>query len=157
MAAPQVVAQNQAPAPAPVARPVCGNCGTIDSVTPVQHQGKANGIGAVAGGVAGALLGHQVGNGNGKTLATVLGGVAGGFAGNAIEKNVRKETVYSVHLTMEDGSSRTLELASAPPVGAKVTVEGNTLRTSNGAIVGGPAPAQARPAPATGSYNVNPG
>lgn len=148
------------PAPVPVVavatpapKPICGNCGTIDGITPVQHQGKANGLGAVAGGVAGALLGHQVGDGTGKQLATVLGGVAGGLAGNALEKNAKKVTVYSVHLSMEDGSSRTVELQSAPPMGTKVIVDGNTLRGTDGSILGGPAPAAAKPVAADPGRN----
>ena len=157
-----VAAASQSPVAAavqaPAQKPICGNCGTVDGVTPVERQGKANGVGAVAGGVAGALLGHEVGSGGGKTLATVLGGVAGGLAGNAIEKKVRKEIVYSVHVAMEDGSSRTLELPTAPPMGAKVTVDGNILHGSDGSVLGGPPPAKPRPAPtANDSVNRNPG
>jgi outer membrane lipoprotein SlyB len=121
-------------APAPVvaqapARPVCANCGTIEAVTPVTRPGKgASGVGTVAGGVLGGVLGHQVGNGSGKDLATVLGAVGGAVAGNAVEKNIKKETVYSVRVHMQDGSTRTIEQATAPAVGAKVRVEGSTLR-----------------------------
>ena len=132
---------------APPPKPVCGNCGTVETVTPVQRQGQANGVGAVAGGVVGAVLGNQVGQGNGKTLATILGGVAGGVAGNAIEKNVKKETVYSVRVHMEDGSVRTLEQATPPAVGAKVTVDGNVLRSPEGLVLSGP-PQVAPPRPA---------
>ena len=154
--APSVAGVAPAPSPYPapaavVAAPICGNCGAIESVTPIERTTKADGpgIGAVGGGVLGAVLGNQVGQGNGRTAATILGAVGGGFAGNAIEGKMRKETVYEVGVRMEDGSRRTVELARAPPVGSQVTVEGSTLRTRDGASYGPkppPAPVSAQPA-----------
>lgn len=114
-----------------VAKPVCVNCGTVESVTPIQRDGTAGGIGAVTGGVLGAVVGNQVGGGNGKTLATILGAVGGGFAGNTVEKKMKKETVYQVQVHMEDGSTRTLEQGTPTLVGAKVIVEGNTLQPAS--------------------------
>lgn len=130
------------PAPAVVAQ-VCTFCGSIESVTPVQRSTKPAGvgIGTVAGGVLGAVVGNQVGQGNGRTVATILGAIGGGFAGNAVEKNVRTETVYQVGLRMEDGSRRTVEVAQPPSVGSRVTVEGSSLRTNDGVIYRAPAPA----------------
>jgi outer membrane lipoprotein SlyB len=132
--------------------PVCHVCGAIESVTPVERSTKPAGvgIGTVAGGVLGAVLGNQVGHGGGRTAATILGAVGGGFAGNAIEGHVRKETVYQVGVRMEDGSQRLVEVARAPSVGSRVTVEGNVLRTNDGATYGPkppPAPVAAQPAP----------
>ena len=117
----------------PVAYPqasVCATCGSVESVTAVQRPGKPSpiSVGSVAGGVIGAALGNQVGRGNGRTLATVLGAVGGGFAGHAIEGQVRKETVYQVGVRMEDGSRRSVESATAPAVGSRVTVDGNSLQ-----------------------------
>ena len=117
----------------PVAYPqvsVCATCGSVESVTAVERPGKPSpiSVGSVAGGVIGAALGNQVGRGNGRTLATVLGAVGGGFAGHAIEGQVRKETVYQVGVRMEDGSRRTIESATAPAVGSRVTVDGNGLQ-----------------------------
>ena len=117
----------------PVAYPqasVCASCGSVESVTAIERPGKPSAIsvGSVAGGVIGAALGNQVGRGNGRTLATVLGAVGGGFAGHAIEGQVRKETVYQVGVRMEDGSRRTVESATAPAVGSRVTVDGNGLQ-----------------------------
>ena len=128
-----------APAPAlvaVVAAPICGNCGAVESVTPVERTTKADGpgVGAVAGGVAGAVLGNQVGNGNGRTVATILGAIGGGFAGNAIEKNMKKETVYQVGVRMEDGSRRTIEVAQPPSVGSKITVDGSGMRSNDGVV-----------------------
>jgi outer membrane lipoprotein SlyB len=134
------------PAPQPVAaaapvKAVCANCGTVEAVTPVVREGKGSGVGIVAGGVVGAVLGNQVGQGNGRTAATVLGAVGGGWAGNKIEKQVKKDTVYAVRVRMEDGSVRNMQQATAPSVGAQVTVDGNTLRASGGAVYA-PAPEQ---------------
>ena len=115
--------------PAPmVVKPICANCGTVTVVTPIQRDGVGGGGGAIAGGVLGAVVGNQIGNGNGKALATLLGAVGGGFAGNAVEKKMKKETVYEVQVRMEDGSTRTLEQATPASVGAKVVIEGNTLQ-----------------------------
>lgn len=131
-------------APVVAAAPVCSVCGSVESVTPVERSAKpaGPGVGTVAGGVLGAVLGNQVGRGDGRTVATILGAVGGGFAGNAIEGKMRKETVYQVGVRMEDGSRRTVEVARAPSVGSRVTVEGSTLRTNDGATYG-PKPAPA--------------
>lgn len=116
---------------------VCASCGTVEAVTPVQRQGKVNGVdvgnttiglGTVAGGVVGGLVGNQMGGGNGKTAMTVLGVAGGAFAGNQIEKNMKKVTVYEVRVRMDDGSVRNMELSSSVAVGAKVIVEGKNLR-----------------------------
>ncbi len=129
-AQPRPVAQ----APKPV---VCADCGTVEAVTAVQRQGEVNGVavgnttvglGTVAGGVVGGLLGNQVGGGNGKTAMTVLGAAGGAFAGNAIEKNMKKVTVYQVRVRMHDGSTRNVEVSSSIPVGSRVIVEGKNLR-----------------------------
>ena len=143
------VAPAPAPMPAPVAvvaAPICGNCGAIESVTPIERTTKADGpgVGAVGGGVLGAVLGNQVGQGNGRTVATILGAIGGGFAGNAIEKNMKKETVYQVGVRMDDGSRRTVEVAQAPAVGSKVTVEGSSLHSRDGGVYRAPAPVAQR-------------
>ncbi len=112
------------------AAPACATCGTIESVRPVTRKGDASGVGAVAGGVVGAVLGNQVGGGSGRTAATVVGAIGGGFAGNEIEKRTNSTTVYEVRVKMDDGSVRTLEQAQAPQTGARVSVEGKTLKAA---------------------------
>ena len=62
------------------------------------------------GGVLGGVVGHQAGGGSGKTALTVLGAIGGGLAGHEVEKRVRSETVYDVHVRMEDGSTRTFRM-----------------------------------------------
>ncbi len=135
-----------APAPAPVVAQVCTSCGSVESVTPVTRTTKPDGpgVGMVAGGVAGAVLGNQVGRGNGRAAATVLGAIGGGWAGNAIERNVRKETVYQVGVRMDDGSRRTIEVAQPPAVGSQVTVNGSTIRSNEGGVYNPPAPVTQR-------------
>lgn len=144
--------------PAP-ARTICTVCGTVESVNMVERKPAGSGLGAVAGGVAGAVLGNQIGKGSGRTAATVLGAVGGGVAGNVIERNIKKQTVYQIAVRMEDGSLRTVEKAAPVTVGTRVTVDGSSLRTSDGMLVPGlppPAPAaqpQATPNPGyTGGY-----
>jgi outer membrane lipoprotein SlyB len=110
------------------AQPVCKNCGTIESVTPVTRKGQASGVGAVAGGVLGGVVGNQFGKGNGRAAMTVLGALGGGVAGHHVERNMKKTTVYAVRVRMQDGSSKTIEQANAPAVGARVVVDGNAVR-----------------------------
>jgi outer membrane lipoprotein SlyB len=106
----------------------CTSCGTVEAVTPFTRPGQGSGVGMVGGAVVGGVLGNQVGKGSGRAVATVLGAAGGGWAGNTIEKNMKKTTAYSVRVRMQDGSSRTIEQNAAPMVGAKVTVDGGTLR-----------------------------
>lgn len=136
------------PAPVAQAQPVCVNCGTVEAVTPVQRDAKSgSGLGVVAGGALGAVVGNQIGKGGGRAVATILGAVGGGLAGNAIEKNMKKETVYQVQVRMEDGSIRTLQQPNPATVGAKVTVDGGVLHSADQrAWTPSPAPALPRPA-----------
>lgn len=112
---------------------VCASCGTVESVTPIQREAAPSGAGAAVGAVLGGVLGNQVGGGSGKTLATIAGIFGGGIAGNAVEKTMKKETVYQVVIRMEDGSLRRVEQSSPAAVGARVTVEGNTISPASNA------------------------
>lgn len=132
----------QAPEPA---RAICMSCGTVESVGAVQREAPASGVGAVAGGVLGAVVGNQVGKGGGRTAATVLGAVGGGLLGNTVEKRMQKTTVYQIGVRMENGQLRTVERAAPVSVGSRVTLEGDTLRTADGAAV--PEVPQRAPAP----------
>lgn len=125
-------AANAPVAAAQPAPPPCAVCGHVESVRPVQRAQRATGVGAVAGGVVGGLVGNQFGHGNGRTATTVLGAVGGGFAGNAIEKHVRTVTVYQVGVRMQNGTLRTVETKTAPPVGKPVTLRGGVLRPADG-------------------------
>lgn len=115
--------------PPKAAKVVCAQCGTVQSVTPVQREAaKGSGVGVLVGGALGGLLGNQVGGGDGKTVATVLGAVGGGWAGNEVEKRIKKVTVYQVTVRMQDGSTRQVEQSDPIAVGAAVTVEGDAIR-----------------------------
>jgi len=115
-------------APAKEAAPACANCGVVESVQAVQSKGEGTGLGAVAGGVVGGALGHQMGKGNGRTAMTVLGAIGGGVAGHEVEKHARAETVYSVRVRMNDGTVRTVTHQEPLAIGARVTVDGQTVR-----------------------------
>jgi outer membrane lipoprotein SlyB len=128
--------------PQPTPKVLCATCGTVEAVTPLQREVAPSGAGAAIGAVLGGVLGNQVGGGDGKTLATIAGILGGGFAGNAVEKNMKKETVYEVAVRMEDGSLRRIEQSSPVAVGAQVRLDGNTL--SPATAPGAPAPSGAR-------------
>ena len=128
--APAASSLAQAPTPAQAPAPMpCVNCGVIESIRVAQVKGQASGVGAVAGGVAGGLLGNQIGHGGGRTVATIAGAAGGAYAGNAIEKNMKKHTVYRVTLRMDDGRQRTLSLREAPAYAV-----GDHVRVANGRI-----------------------
>jgi len=117
------------PAAKPVVAEVCNSCGVVESVVPIKKKGQATGAGAVVGGVLGGVVGHQMGGGSGKDAMTVIGAIGGGVAGHEVEKRARSETVYQVNLRMDDGTRRSITLASAPVAkGDRVAVEGQNLR-----------------------------
>jgi outer membrane lipoprotein SlyB len=124
----RAVSPTPAPAPTVARAAVCNRCGVVESVVAVREKRRGTGVGAVAGGVLGGVVGHQVGGGHGKTALTVLGAVGGVLAGNEVEKRVRATTHYDVHVRMANGRVRTFRRESALAVGARVVVEGSTLR-----------------------------
>jgi len=126
------LAASPKPAAPRVAAAACPTCGVIEAVQAVKRKGEGSGLGAVAGGVAGAVLGHQVGKGHGRDAMTVIGAVGGGVAGHEIEKQARATTVYEVRVRMEDGTVRTLERGTAPPVGQRVRMEGKAMTFVSG-------------------------
>jgi len=118
------------PAPAPPAAGECYSCGRVEYVQTVETLGKPTGVGAVAGGVGGALIGNQLGHRDSRGPLTILGAVGGAFAGNAIEKHVRKQVSYRVHVRMDDGTPRTFSAASPNAYSA-----GERVRVENGGLV----------------------
>ena len=150
-AAPVVVAP-----PPPVAKAVCTACGTVVAATPVQQNAASgSGVGMVAGGVIGGVLGNQVGGGSGKTAATVLGALGGGWAGNEVEKRLKKVTIYDTSVQMENGSTRNFSLAQPVSAGARVTVEGASLRLADGSLASPLPPPPPRPAAQSTTNNPN--
>ncbi|MBB3176788.1 glycine zipper 2TM domain-containing protein [Variovorax sp. Sphag1AA] len=128
LAAPPALRAEEAPAAAPP-KP-CSTCGKVESVRQVKSAKPSSGVGAVAGGVVGGVIGHQVGSGRGRTVATVAGAAGGAYAGNTVEKKKNTKTVYEVSVRMQDGSMRTVQTTSAPPVGQAVTVKGDSLQAT---------------------------
>jgi outer membrane lipoprotein SlyB len=122
------------------AAPACANCGVVEAVTAVRHEGEGSGLGAVAGGVLGGVVGHQIGGGNGKKAMTVLGAVGGGLAGNEIEKRQRATTSYQVQVRMADGSLRSVSQPQSLAVGQRVTVDGQRLTPVVAGSAAGSAP-----------------
>lgn len=105
----------------------CHNCGVIESIRQIQHEGDGSGLGAVAGGVTGGVIGNQIGNGRGNTLMTILGIGGGAYAGHTIEKKMKATTSYVVKVRMEDGSLRTISQSSLPEYAV-----GDPVRITNG-------------------------
>jgi len=114
-------------------KPICHECGVIESVREIEKKGEGSGVGAVAGGVAGGVLGHQTGGGRGKDVMTVLGALGGAVAGHQIEKNVKKVKSYEVAIRFDDGSSRLISQDNPPAwrAGDKVRVVNGMITASN--------------------------
>ena len=106
----------------------CRDCGTVEGIREVKHEGEGTGLGAIGGGVLGGLLGNQIGGGKGKTVGAVVGAVGGAYAGNRMTSGT--ETVWVVNVRFDDGTNANIEQASQPPVAA-----GDRVRVTNGALV----------------------
>lgn len=115
------------------AKLACAECGVIESVREVQHQGQSTLLGTVGGAVVGGLLGNQIGSGRGRTAATVAGAVGGTIAGNEIEKRVNTTKGYEITVRFEDGSSRVINAASAPTwrTGDRVKVVDGVIQSNS--------------------------
>lgn len=102
----------------------CHNCGVVESINLVKHEGSGSGVGAVTGGVAGGLIGNQIGQGKGNVLMTLIGIGGGAYAGNTIEKNMHASSSYKIKVRMEDGTQRTITQSSHPEyaVGDRVKI-----------------------------------
>lgn len=112
-----------------IAAAACTDCGVVAEVRTVEKEGKASGLGAVAGGVGGALLGNQLGKGNGKTALTVAGAAGGAYAGHQVEKSMKKTKSWEVAVTLDSGKTQTFSYNAAPAFkkGDKVQVRDGTL------------------------------
>ena len=97
---------------------VCDACGVVTGTRVETRSGEGTAVGTVGGAVVGGVIGHQIGSGNGRTAATVLGAIGGGVAGHAIDKEVKKKTVWLTTVAMKDGSTRTFEQAADPALQA---------------------------------------
>lgn len=105
----------QAPQPAfeaqrPAAKP--GLVGTVEAVREVTQDGKANGIGAVAGGALGGILGHQLKHDS--KLVTLVGAAAGAFIGNEAQKRQNATQHWEVTVRLDDGTKQTVTSRNEP-------------------------------------------
>ncbi len=112
---------------------VCGDCGTITSITARKTQGSNTSKGAIAGGVigavAGVVAGNQIGSGSGKDIARVVGGIGGAAAGQQIGKRIDTDTYYAVTVNMDAGGSRSINVPddAGLAVGQDVRVQGGNI------------------------------
>jgi outer membrane lipoprotein SlyB len=107
---------------APQAKPVCGNCGVVESVQPIEAKDEGSGAGAVAGG--------EIGAGRGKSQAPAAPAAGGAYAGGEIEKNMNKTINYRISIRMNDGSVLALTQSADPGVHA-----GDSVQVANGSVL----------------------
>ena len=88
---------------------ICSVCGVVSDIRSETRDAPADAKGAVAGALVGGLAGHGMGSGSGRTAMTVLGAVGGGMAGNAIEKKMRRVTVWTITVVFKDGTVRSYD------------------------------------------------
>ena len=100
---------------------LCASCAVVNETHTEKRKGKASGVGAVGGAVAGGVVGNKATDGG--TLGTVGGAAVGGLLGNAIEKQVKKHTVWVTSVTLKDGSTKKFEAGAAPGWKAGQVVE----------------------------------
>ena len=107
---------------------VCADCGTVNSVTARQIQGKLNIAGAVIGAIIGGVAGNQFGSGRGNTAATAGGVVVGGVVGSQVAKT-GGSTVYDIVIRMDNGITQTLTVAAIGELrsGSRVRVTGDHI------------------------------
>ncbi len=110
-------------------RPICHECGVIESVREVEVKSAAVGPGSVIGGIAGGILGNQVGRGNGRSAMTVLGAIGGAVAGHEIEKNTNRAKRYEIVIRFEDGTTQQITQETPP-----AWRSGDRVRLVNGVI-----------------------
>lgn len=107
----------------------CTNCGRVQQIKTSESSDWKKYAAPVGGAVVGGVVGNQFGGGSGKTALTVVGALGGAFAGHKVEEKHR-DKVYEVVVKMDDGSIRTVNYQSQPPVR-----EGDRVRLREGQLV----------------------
>ncbi|MBR9827964.1 MAG: glycine zipper 2TM domain-containing protein [Oceanospirillales bacterium] len=78
--------------------------GTVESVTAVRIEGRADGVvGSGTGAIVGGIAGNQIGGGSGRTLATVVGAVAGGLIGQRVEQATTQRQGQEITVRLDSG------------------------------------------------------
>ena len=107
----------------------CTNCGRVQQIKVSESSDWKKYAAPVGGAVVGGVIGNQFGGGSGKTALTVVGALGGAFTGHKVEEKHR-DKVYEVAVKMDDGSIRTVNYKSQPPVR-----EGDRVRLRDGQLV----------------------
>jgi uncharacterized protein YcfJ len=115
--------------PPPPAPTICDDCGRVETVQRIEHEGEGSGVGAVAGGVLGGALGNGVGQGNGRKVATIAGLIGGALLGNKVEKTQKKTYSYQTTVRLEDGTTRVFNSGNEPS-----WQDGQRVRVVNGEL-----------------------
>lgn len=107
----------------------CYDCGVVEHIEVIQDQGRATGLGAIAGAVGGGLLGGEIGHGTGRKIATVAGVAGGAYAGHQVEKRIDRSEAYLIHVRMSSGRVNSYKHDEAPQfgVGSQVRVVNNRV------------------------------
>ena len=92
----------------------CKNCGVVESIREIKHEGEGSALGTLGGAAVGGTVGRQLGDGTGRVAATIAGAVIGAAAGNAAAKKYNTTTSYQTVVRMDDGSLQTLNHEGAP-------------------------------------------
>jgi len=115
--------------PAPIAPPVCRECGTVTGLREVAKPGQGNATGAVVGGVVGGLLGNAIGGHAHRTTGTLVGAAGGAVAGYEIQKQASAGKTWEIGVRFDDGSSRVFKQDTQPGLS-----QGSRIRLVNGAL-----------------------
>ena len=116
---------------------MCHDCLVVESIRPVDEQGRPGYLGAMAGSVIGAIVGSQFGKGDGRTAAGILGAVGGAYVGREIERQQRMHTRYEVVVRSPDGTRQTRRYDAPPPfkVGDRIRTAGSTWVAEPAAVM----------------------
>jgi outer membrane lipoprotein SlyB len=116
-------------AAAPVAPPVCRECGTVTGLREVKKPGQGGATGAVAGAVVGGLLGNAIGGHSHRTAGTVVGAAGGAVAGYEVQKAASAGKTWEIGVQFDDGTSRIFKQDTQPGLS-----QGSRVRLVNGAL-----------------------
>jgi outer membrane lipoprotein SlyB len=107
----------------------CKNCGVVESVQEIKHEGEGSALGTLGGAAVGGAIGRNIGDGKGRVAAGIAGAVIGGVAGNRASKAHNSTTSYQTVVRMDDGSTQTLNQSGAPKwrTGQEVQLNNGTL------------------------------
>ena len=92
----------------------CKNCGVVESIREIKHEGEGSALGTLGGAAVGGAIGRNIGDGKGRVAAGIAGAIIGGAAGHSASKAHNSTTSYQTVVRMDDGSIQTLNHSGAP-------------------------------------------